>query len=776
MIKIKCIIASFLAFFLLIMSSLDAQGQNFKRINVSPNENNKSQTVNRIDGSPMLLKIDSDVAKIAQNDPEIFNKMKLEKKSAWNYVVGSTHPFWTLNSQGVYVQTPATCRKVGLHCYLFVEDASYPDPFTSANVDSLVNAFDNKTPANPSMGIFNSDINNFGPIPDVDQDPKVIILVVDLQNRGGYFSSVNEFTQAALDQYYPGKYKSNTAEMFYVDASQSVYYSESTLAHEFQHMIHYYYFGILNTSLNDLTFINEGWSMVAEVLCGFPPMERSDYEGQTDQYFYHWASAIEDANPDYSRASWFTYYLNEQVGKAIFKKYLQNSIVGSAGITTVLGQLSPGRNFESILKDWFFANAVFDTTHNSKKWGYKESALTAGLTGITGNQFINPNLSLKDSINRFSVRYFTFKSGNNFNIKFNTNNSNLNVASVSFQGSTKMVQEYSDPSNISVSGLGTAISQITFIVYHDNDADSSQETLHYFSYQSKGDFDYKPLEIKYDISEPTGYLQLTPGDSMAVYFNGIPGGANLDSIKIALRGVAPIKGTIKNFLGYLNQLGGVKICDFIATPTLTSPPSTLPAGSPTTYKVPYPNWVKVDLHSLKINAANSFVVELPVGAAYPASNRVMITDYQSASSYYSFSYNSSVDSPYWLYYGDGNKPGNILIYLIRAYVSFTSPTGVKQTVELIPSAFKLNQNYPNPFNPTTVISYQIAALSKVQIKVYDILGKEIATLVNGQKPAGNYQISWDGTDNFGNKVTSGVYFYRINTDNFVQTKKMILMK
>ena len=117
-----------------------------------------------------------------------------------------------------------------------------------------------------------------------------------------------------------------------------------------------------------------------------------------------------------------------------------------------------------------------------------------------------------------------------------------------------------------------------------------------------------------------------------------------------------------------------------------------------------------------------------------------------------------------------------MIYLIRAYVSFKAPTGVNQTAELVPSSFKLNQNYPNPFNPTTAISYQLSASSHVSLKVYDILGKEIATLVNGQKPAGNYKIVWDGTDNFGNKVTSGVYFYRIDTDNFVQTKKMVLMK
>jgi hypothetical protein len=753
----KCTGAVFLALFLFVMSSLNVQGQSFKSVSISPAENKKHTTTNRIDGSPMLLKIDNDVAKIAQQDPEVFNKMKLEKRSAWNYTVGSTHPFWTLDTAGNYVSTPATCRLVGKHCYLFVENASFNNPFTLLNVDTLVDVFDNRTPANSHKGIYDTDTTNFGPIPDVDNDPKVIILVVNLQNRGGYFSAVNEYSQAALNASGYSQYKSNDAEMFYIDATQDITYSESTLAHEFQHMIHFNYFGI-KTDANDLTFINEGWSMVAEILCGFSPMSRSYYEGQTGQYLYHWASAIEDANPDYSRASWFAYYLNEQIGKSIFRKYLQNSIIGSAGITTAMAQLGSSRTFESVLKDWFFANAVFDSTYNNGKWGYRESALTSGTTGITGNQFINPNLSLKDSINRFSVRYFTFKSGNNFNIKFNTNNSNINVASVSFQGSTKTVQEYSDPSDISISGLGGAVNQVTFIVYYNSDADSSKDVLHKFSYQSTGSFDYKPVEIKYDLTNALGYLSLSQGDSVAVYFDGIPGGANLDSIRVSLAGNTPLNGSLKNYLGFANQLGGKNLANFTLIPKVTS------------------NWVTADLHSLKINPVNSFVVELPVGATYPVSNRVMVTDYQSTSEYHSFTYFSTDTPPDWGYIGDQNNPGNVFIYLIRAYVSFTPPTGVKQTIELVPSSFKLNQNYPNPFNPSTVISYQLASLSKIQIKVYDILGKEIATLVNGQKPAGNYQIIWDGTDSFGNKVTSGVYFYRINTDNFVQTKKMILMK
>ena len=89
----------------------------------------------------------------------------------------------------------------------------------------------------------------------------------------------------------------------------------------------------------------------------------------------------------------------------------------------------------------------------------------------------------------------------------------------------------------------------------------------------------------------------------------------------------------------------------------------------------------------------------------------------------------------------------------------------------VPSNFSLSQNYPNPFNPSTRISYSIAGLSKVSLKVYDILGREIITLVNEEKPAGKYEVNLNASS-----LASGVYFYQLKAGDFVQSKKMILVK
>jgi hypothetical protein len=89
----------------------------------------------------------------------------------------------------------------------------------------------------------------------------------------------------------------------------------------------------------------------------------------------------------------------------------------------------------------------------------------------------------------------------------------------------------------------------------------------------------------------------------------------------------------------------------------------------------------------------------------------------------------------------------------------------------LPLVFSLEQNYPNPFNPSTIINYQLPLNSNVSLIVYDLLGRKIATLVNEQKPAGNYEAEWNASN-----LPSGFYIYRLRIGNFVQMKKMILLK
>ncbi len=93
-----------------------------------------------------------------------------------------------------------------------------------------------------------------------------------------------------------------------------------------------------------------------------------------------------------------------------------------------------------------------------------------------------------------------------------------------------------------------------------------------------------------------------------------------------------------------------------------------------------------------------------------------------------------------------------------------------------PGEFDLRQNYPNPFNPTTVIEYALPKASFVKIRIYNILGQKVRHLVDEPQEPGYKKIHWDGKDDGGNEVSSGVYFYRIEAGDFVECKKMTLLK
>ena len=103
------------------------------------------------------------------------------------------------------------------------------------------------------------------------------------------------------------------------------------------------------------------------------------------------------------------------------------------------------------------------------------------------------------------------------------------------------------------------------------------------------------------------------------------------------------------------------------------------------------------------------------------------------------------------------------------------PVGVTQK-DFQPASYNLFQNYPNPFNPSTVISYSIPKSSNVTLKIYDVLGREVKTLVSTEQVNGLHSIQWNGDNNYGSRVSSGIYLYRIEAGDFIQTKKMLLIK
>ena len=123
----------------------------------------------------------------------------------------------------------------------------------------------------------------------------------------------------------------------------------------------------------------------------------------------------------------------------------------------------------------------------------------------------------------------------------------------------------------------------------------------------------------------------------------------------------------------------------------------------------------------------------------------------------------------------GGRTQDNIIYFDN--ISFYSNSvGVDNRSETFPQGFVLEQNFPNPFNPSTTLRYELPEDGLVNVTIYDMMGRQVSTLVSSQQAAGYKSIQWNATNDFGKPVSAGVYLYQIQAGEFVQTKKMVLLK
>lgn len=136
---------------------------------------------------------------------------------------------------------------------------------------------------------------------------------------------------------------------------------------------------------------------------------------------------------------------------------------------------------------------------------------------------------------------------------------------------------------------------------------------------------------------------------------------------------------------------------------------------------------------------------------------------------YEHTFNSPGSNPYYCSVHGG--PGGVGM---SGVITVQAATDVDDKV-LTTTDYKLFQNFPNPFNPSTIITFQVFVQSSVSIIVYDIIGNQVATLLNEEKPAGKYTVNFDAA-NTGKLLSSGIYYYKMRAGNFSEIKKMVLIK
>ena len=701
----------------------------------------------------------------------------LRKTSAWNFQVGNTKTFSVADlTPGSTYSTSFTCRAVGVHCYIFVEDTSWTKYVNQAAVDSVRIAFDSKTPANPNKGIYQTDVDNFGNPPDVDNDPKIIILILNIRDGfkgtggfvAGFFSASDESAPNKAEIYHLDCYPLN------LKSSDGLQTGMATTAHEFQHMIHY------NYHQDQETFFNEGCSMVAEVINGYKVDDYLGYYSQTpNRYLLYWnGSDATDVLNDYGRCTSFMLYLKEQfwdTDNTFFKKFVESKLTSiNAFDNDVFPTIGTTRRFADILIDWWLANSLNDMTVDAK-WGYKYANVPAPVSTYIGN----PNItSGSGSVYKQAATYISYTNGKNLSFNINTNGkTGIKIKAIEI-GPTKQVVDVTPLTNFSVADFGTNISKVIFLICHNDNNDfenPGNPSPFPFTYTSAGTVTQQIQEIAYDTTEPTGVYPWSPGDSVAVLFDGYSG-AKLDSIRVALRTLSSLTGRIRR--SALSNTGALNTTGKILAASITATGKVYVSGS--IYPPHWTNWVKVDLRNYSIDASSSFLVSFAIDGAYTSGassgpNRVMST-YQPTSTSWTYTTNGGTRK-WWGFFVDQSYPpiDSNIVYLIRAYVSYTA-SGVKETVELLPTAYSLDQNYPNPFNPSTIIRYELPKAGNVQIKIFNSTGQEVRSLLDDFEPSGTHNLMWDARDNHGQHVSSGIYFYRIVAGDFVQTKKMILLK
>lgn len=294
------------------------------------------------------------------------------------YSVGDREKFWAIDfDKGVgfpYTQyeVEAECRVVGEYAYYFVEVEELTT-VKDEHIQELVTAFEDSTSRSPrdsSKGIYEHVTEVFGDVPDVDGDPKIVILLTSIPQAAyaasgtsffaGYFYGVNQSLDDPVDFGGGVKQRSNKTEMLYVNSKYVAFedpdpavqeegraFVKSTVAHEFQHLIHYG-----NDEL-EIVAINEGLSEYASFICGYGLRYIANYVSRPNVDMFSWRK-YGDTLDDYSRMALWTYYLGNRLGDDFIRAFATDPMSGLAGLNSALagfGSLS----FDEIFNDFLTA-------------------------------------------------------------------------------------------------------------------------------------------------------------------------------------------------------------------------------------------------------------------------------------------------------------------------------------------------------------------------------------------------------------------------------------
>ncbi|GEM_PF-1319396 len=506
---------------------------------------------------PMQLPTGAECGSSLLNDPEVIRtawentkrlypgiedamqRRRLEKR-AMPYVVGVQETFWVYNfEQQRFDTVGAELRRIGALSYVWVAVRELQNNHvTTAEVDEIGRILESATPGrsiDSTKGILQIDRQVFGDPPNINAqfekgkgDGRTHFLICDIQDGWDGFGSfvAGFFISVDVDPNSGFQGNSNRRDMLYVDSYPSIFFNNTrrtslvlpTLAHEFQHLIHW------NYDPREITFFNEGLSEYAEALCGYSLRSAAGYLRDTNVPLLSWSRSLDD----YSRAALWTRFLAEQYGLPFLRRFTQNPLNGVPGFEMSLSDVGIAANFDVTVQNFFTANWIGANTLAPLTHRY--SSAIGGRPALS-SRYLDPNMTTNSTVVQQGVQYFEFSPGaKDFRITF-SGDGGLKVRAIETGEGIVRVRDVPIGSPFTSPEFGTRLSSIVFVV-----SNSALSTTARFSFVSSGEVVRFVTEEKYDDGTPDPFL---PGIAPYVGF-----GNNSTSRGIAVRFHPVVSGNV----------------------------------------------------------------------------------------------------------------------------------------------------------------------------------------------------------------------------------------
>jgi len=319
---------------------------------------------------------------------------------------------WRLNGPPTPELKMCTVRGEGTNVYVVVEDSQWQTRVFQNDVDAVVNAWDNASQGiHPDQGIYPLDTNIFGPAPDMlDHDPKIYVLFYDFDIAAdGFFWAFDEYPDGSQ------QYASNECEVIYMNSSDNDpggTYLISVMAHEFEHMIHWY------ADEDEAAWVDEGMAELAMWFFGYPD-QIVGFPANPDNDLTGWTGIFADYVKTYL---WSLYFYEQYGGEPTVWAVVHEPANSVTGYENVLDQIGSSMGFNDVYADWVVANYLDDTAFDHGQFGYIGATLPAFYAVVKNTYPVPPT---NGSVYRYAADYVKFINGIPQRLRFDGNDAGV---------------------------------------------------------------------------------------------------------------------------------------------------------------------------------------------------------------------------------------------------------------------------------------------------------------------------------------------------------------